>query len=52
MPEDNDYETTTINIGSKLKRQIEEYNYHNRKSKINVSEVCRNALKEELEKRG
>lgn len=52
MSEDSDYETITINIESKLKRQIEEYNYHHRKNKINVSAICREALKEELKKRG
>jgi len=52
MQEDTENETKTINLDIKLKRKIEEYNFKNRKNKINVSKVCRDALWEELRKRG
>jgi post-segregation antitoxin (ccd killing protein) len=44
-------ETTTVNIGEELKLEYEKFNYENRENKINLSELARNALKEELEKR-
>lgn len=50
--ENDEYETITINIETKLRRKLEEYNFHNRKNKINKSEVCRKALEEELKRRG
>lgn len=51
MPND-EHETITINIESKLKDKLDEYNFYNKKNKINKSEVCRNALWEELKRRG
>jgi hypothetical protein len=42
---------TSVNIGEDLKKEYEKFNYENRENKINLSELARNALKEELEKR-
>lgn len=50
--ETTEYETITVRLSLELKRKLEEYNFYNKKNKINKSEVCRNALKEELKKRG
>lgn len=41
-------ESITVILGAKLKRELEDYNYHHRKSKINMSQVCREALEVEL----
>lgn len=48
----DEYETITINIESKLRDKLDEYDYFHKKNKINRSEVCRKALWEELKRRG
>ncbi len=40
----------SVELG-KLKRELEEYNYHHRENKINYTQVCREALNDELKKR-
>lgn len=35
----------------KLKRDLEEYNYHHKNNKINMSDVCRKALRKEWNER-
>jgi hypothetical protein len=40
----------SVELG-KLKRELEDYNYHHRDSKINYTQVCRTALHEELNNR-
>jgi uncharacterized C2H2 Zn-finger protein len=49
----SDFEKQTISIDSDLKRELEEFNFKYRRTeyKINISQVCREALKQELEKK-
>jgi protein-arginine kinase activator protein McsA len=49
----SDLEKQTISIESELKRELEEFNFKYRRTeyKINISQVCREALKQELEKK-
>ncbi len=44
-------ETLKIVVDSKLKDGIDEWNYFNKKDKINRSQVCRDALQKELDKK-
>lgn len=48
-----DLEKQTIVIDSDLKKELEEFNFKYRRTeyKINISQVCREALREELEKK-
>jgi hypothetical protein len=48
-----DLEKQTIVIDSDLKKELEEFNFKYRRTehKINLSQVCREALREELEKK-
>lgn len=49
----SDLEKQTIVIESDLKKELEEFNFKYRRTeyKINISQVCREALRQELEKR-
>ena len=40
----------SVELG-KLKRELEDYNYHHRDNKINYTQVCRKALQDELKNR-
>lgn len=40
----------SVELG-KLKRELEDYNYHHRDNKINYTQVCREALKKDLDNR-
>ncbi len=50
-----DYESIKVVVNSKedprLKQELDDYNYHNKKHKINMSEVSRKALRKELNDR-
>ena len=46
-----DYESITIVVDPKLKRGLESWNFHHKKDKINMSEVCRTALQTEYDTR-
>jgi hypothetical protein len=40
----------SVELG-KLKRELEDFNYHHRDNKINYTQVCRTALNDELKNR-